>query len=52
MREEKVIRNDEVTAFENRSRSETAMWSEYEGRETPEEITGVPTHVYLSTVGP
>lgn len=47
MREEKVIMNDEVTAFENGSRSLIAMGSEYVGKETPEEMTGVPTHVYI-----
>lgn len=47
MREEKVIMNDEVTAFKNRSRSLTAMGSEYVGKETPEEMIGVPTHMYL-----
>lgn len=47
MREGKVIMNDEVTAFESRSRSETAMGSDYEGKETLEEIAGVPTHLNL-----
>ena len=48
MEEEKVTMNDEITAFENGSRSENAVRLEYEGEETPEEDKrGTPSFIHL-----